>query len=575
MPAASPANRRLAWYCDPRWLMAGLVLFAVTTTLYGLFGPDTPIVVAPETTVITTPLADDGLPDYAAHVLARFGRGTPQEDNAAVPLLMALWPAGIDADDLPTICRELGVAVPDPAPEPFRADAFARDAAIRAAIEQALTDRRGDGSPPVTTNDVLDVLDAAENHPWSAAALPALDAWLATHAARLDLIVTASRRPRLYLPCPKLLRGQRGSVLEFLIAPTMRSPWRAATKCLSLRAMRHLGGGRAAAAWDDIVALHRFARMAADPDGGSLVGQLMAVALSARGCQATLQLLDAPSLSADVLTTIRHDLAALPLPDHVEILTLDRIASADLFVHLYGRPRSERRTLIEQLSGPMDDVLARASLDGNVILEDMHAAYAALDQALRLPAWQDRERELSRLEAARQAPAPPIGRAAKLVDACQLLLNRGSRSARIGQGIIAEAMSPAMASVDATLTRHEAVFDLTRVAVALAAFRATDGDAAYPARLDELVPRFLDRLPKDPFTGNPFVYERRGAGYLLYSLGPNGRDDGGTDFNKPIVAGEWAAASPHLGDAKTTDLVVRLPLPGSPILELLRSPVRP
>lgn len=111
---------------------------------------------------------------------------------------------------------------------------------------------------------------------------------------------------------------------------------------------------------------------------------------------------------------------------------------------------------------------------------------------------------------------------------------------------------------------------------ALAACRAAAGDDAatmYPERLDQLVPRFLERLPTDPFSGGPFCYERRGGGYLLSSVGPNGHDDGGTDYSTPIVADEWVDDQTHIGDVKTTDLVIRLPQPASPILERLR--VRP
>lgn len=57
--------------------------------------------------------------------------------------------------------------------------------------------------------------------------------------------------------------------------------------------------------------------------------------------------------------------------------------------------------------------------------------------------------------------------------------------------------------------------------------------------LDLLVPRHLDRLPHDSFTDAPFRYERRGEGYLLASVGQDGRDEGGTDLVQPIVGSEW------------------------------------
>jgi hypothetical protein len=55
---------------------------------------------------------------------------------------------------------------------------------------------------------------------------------------------------------------------------------------------------------------------------------------------------------------------------------------------------------------------------------------------------------------------------------------------------------------------------------------------AYSRTLSALVPKYIGKLPSDPFTlGKPFHYRRNGAGYLLYSIGPDCVDDGG----KPIL----------------------------------------
>jgi hypothetical protein len=49
----------------------------------------------------------------------------------------------------------------------------------------------------------------------------------------------------------------------------------------------------------------------------------------------------------------------------------------------------------------------------------------------------------------------------------------------------------------------------------------------YPKALDELAPNTLATLPLDPFSGKPFLYRMSGDSYVLYSVGPNGIDDGG------------------------------------------------
>lgn len=51
---------------------------------------------------------------------------------------------------------------------------------------------------------------------------------------------------------------------------------------------------------------------------------------------------------------------------------------------------------------------------------------------------------------------------------------------------------------------------------------------AYPPTLAALTPGYLSKLPDDPFaTSGSFGYRRTPTGYLLYSVGPNGKDDGG------------------------------------------------
>jgi DNA-directed RNA polymerase specialized sigma24 family protein len=49
----------------------------------------------------------------------------------------------------------------------------------------------------------------------------------------------------------------------------------------------------------------------------------------------------------------------------------------------------------------------------------------------------------------------------------------------------------------------------------------------YPASLEELAPAYLPALPKDPFTGQGFLYQPTQTGYLLYSAGNDLRDSGG------------------------------------------------
>src|SRR5262249_34146663 len=64
------------------------------------------------------------------------------------------------------------------------------------------------------------------------------------------------------------------------------------------------------------------------------------------------------------------------------------------------------------------------------------------------------------------------------------------------------------------------------IGIALAAYRADHGE--YPPRLDELSPKYLAQLPRDPYSEhNALRYRRVSSGYVLYSVGPNGIDEQG------------------------------------------------
>jgi hypothetical protein len=82
------------------------------------------------------------------------------------------------------------------------------------------------------------------------------------------------------------------------------------------------------------------------------------------------------------------------------------------------------------------------------------------------------------------------------------------------------------------------------LAFALAAYRGEH--KRYPDKLDVLAPEYLAEVPGDLFSGKALIYHPSWNGYLLYSVGVNGRDDGGR-----------ASADTPPGD----DLPVRMPPP--------------
>ena len=73
---------------------------------------------------------------------------------------------------------------------------------------------------------------------------------------------------------------------------------------------------------------------------------------------------------------------------------------------------------------------------------------------------------------------------------------------------------------------------LLKTALALRAYRLQH--AGYPATLKVMVPKYLSLVPDDPFALSITLrYKRTGNSYLLYSVGPDGKDDGGRSIFDP------------------------------------------
>jgi len=84
-------------------------------------------------------------------------------------------------------------------------------------------------------------------------------------------------------------------------------------------------------------------------------------------------------------------------------------------------------------------------------------------------------------------------------------------------------------SIQAAQIKHRQALSRMRLLeteLALRCYRAER--AAPPAQLTQLVPQYLQRVPQDAFNGQPLVYRTQGTNWLLYSLGPDGVDDGGS-----------------------------------------------
>lgn len=172
------------------------------------------------------------------------------------------------------------------------------------------------------------------------------------------------------------------------------------------------------------------------------------------------------------------------------------------------------------LANPQQLLLALSAPDLKMPADRRSKITARLQKGEKLTAERDfLEIAFRRLMAARQAPFPERLKADDL-----------------GRELVAEALNKKLFVLDLLLpsagrrTTIEAEclarLRLGCTAVALEQFRATHAQQ-YPTNLSELTPDYLSAPLADPFDGEPLRYQKKGGGYLLYSVGPDLKDSFG------------------------------------------------
>jgi hypothetical protein len=93
--------------------------------------------------------------------------------------------------------------------------------------------------------------------------------------------------------------------------------------------------------------------------------------------------------------------------------------------------------------------------------------------------------------------------------------------------ILLHVMMPALARITTIDMRNVAQLLTTRVGLAIERYRLAAGKL--PDALTDLVPVYLDAVPRDPFDGNDLRYKRLDVGFVVYSIGEDLIDDGGKE----------------------------------------------
>jgi hypothetical protein len=391
-------------------------------------------------------------------------------------------------------------------------------------------------------------LEQAMQRPWIAEDLPDIADWLKHNEKPLAVAIQASRRTHYYYP---LLGSQKDGKSQGLISAQITGVQlcRSLGSALTARAMLHASEKRYDEAWQDLLACHRLARRVGR--GGTLIESLVGMALENIASEANLAFLDAAQLDAKKLKACLRDLRELPpMPGIADKMDLSERFWALEAVMLVDR---EGFGMLGNLAGGRDESNLLEKMVGKWIttdvqwdpaLRNMNKVYDRMAAAMRLKDRTGRNDGLQEI----QDDVVALNRG--LLDAkgiANTIFSAKSMSEAKGK-FVGDVMIclfvPATMKVQQAADRVEQTRRNLQIAFALAAYRADE--KRYPKTLEALAAKYLPTIPNDLFSGEALIYRPAADGYLLYSVGVNGKDEQGRGYND---------------DPRGDDLSVCMPLP--------------
>jgi hypothetical protein len=317
-------------------------------------------------------------------------------------------------------------------------------------------------------------------------------------------------------------------------------PMRDLARLLTARAMLSVEEGRVEDAQTDLLACHRLASLLGHRT--SMIEVLVTYAIDAIACRADLALAQSEKVTPAQLATYRRKLAELPaLPKMSETIDQgERFFGLDAIANM-ATNLDEESAQILGLSKVWQRMLG-LSMDWDLILKRFNEQYDRMAAAMALPTFAERMAELGKMDEElfklQKEANQPAQFALMFLGANP---PRAMVSRQVGN-ILLGLLMPAVTQAATAETRLGLRREMTILAFALAEYEREHGQ--YPESLTELSPKYLKSIPQDRFTDKPLKYQRQDQGYLLYSVGANGKDDKGQEGNANKAADDWAIRVP-------------------------------
>jgi len=486
--------------------------------------PRPKITVSKATTFFTEPLDENGCVDYLTALNRHCSEGVTPENNAAVPFWRAVGPRRIDPKVRRRYFELLGMSeLPE---EGEYLVPFCDFLSLYRNEHELDGNADKDAS---WTEEAYKQFDQAQQEPWSKEQFPIVAALLEKNVKPLETLVEGLERPRFYSPAVAA-EGRSLARMELLIG---LQEARDASRQFAARAMLRMQQGDRAGAWNDTLAVYRLARL--NSQRPFLVDRLVAGAMQGLADGAAIALSRREDVTAVEARKCQLQLKALPaMRSMCESLNVgERIYCLDCIRDMALNREQSYVLSSEFLLSFADEDMNKCHEAVVAILKEWNENWLDWNEVLRLAnlridGW---------IEAADQ---PTVAKCLEKYDRLDKEMNVQAREAanrilageRSGAEVLTESVLNGLGFLGSVHkgsfiadVKNQVQAELTLLAFALAGYRADHQQ--YPGTLGELAPKYIDAIPKDGFTGGDLHYQPKADGFLLYSLGPNGKDDGG------------------------------------------------
>lgn len=342
-------------------------------------------------------------------------------------------------------------------------------------------------------------------------ASPAVGAILARHAGLLDTIRRAADMPACRFP-----RDWTRPSLDMLLAEVQGC--RGEGRLLALAARHEAATGKPAAALADAVRIGRIGRQVGSEP--ILISHLVGIALDATALSVVAEILptltaaDAPLLDDPAL----RDLVA-STPSLVRAINGEEAFGLSIFAN-FADGREGINDMGQLASDPNVAILPKEE-PFSLLTEPLSAVWRAFILPSDIASYRRRFQAYRQLvtEGVDQSRTWP--QTQKQIDGIEAEISRNGPDGFLSR-LIAPATDAVLRSQCMAVARHRAA------EVLLAATRERLASGTHPASIDALVPARLPSVPRDPFTTDaPLHLKATPEELLIWSVGPDGNDDGG------------------------------------------------